>query len=167
MSADFSAINLISSLAISLILHEMGHVIAARLCRVSVKQIGFGCGPKLIGVHIRGIDYQLRLLPIGAYIRMDMAGLQTRPLAQQLVVLLAGIVVNLILGVLAWGSFFGILNMALALTNLLPVYQQDGWKTGIVICRHVLGRASAPVEWSFTILSALIGLVIFARAVTM
>jgi membrane-associated protease RseP (regulator of RpoE activity) len=136
------------------------------MCRVSVKQIGFGCGPKLISVHNRGVDYQLRLLPIGAYIRMDMASLQTRPLAQQLVVLLAGILVNLILGVLTWGTFFGTLNMALALTNLLPVYQQDGWKTGIVISRHVLGRASARVEWSFTILSALIAVAIFARAVT-
>jgi membrane-associated protease RseP (regulator of RpoE activity) len=166
MSTDFSAINLFSSLALSLILHEVGHVIAARMCRVSVKQIGFGCGPKLISVHNRGVDYQLRLLPIGAYIRMDMASLQTRPLAQQLVVLLAGILVNLILGVLTWGTFFGTLNMALALTNLLPVYQQDGWKTGIVISRHVLGRASARVEWSFTILSALIAVAIFARAVT-
>jgi membrane-associated protease RseP (regulator of RpoE activity) len=166
MSSDFTAINLISSLAISLILHEIGHVFAAHLCRVSVNQVGLGCGPKLIDVHIHGVDYQLRLLPIGAYIRMDMAGLQTRPLAQQLVVLLAGIVVNLILGVLAWGSFFGTLNMALAFTNLLPVYQQDGWKMGIVICRHVFGRTSATVEWSFTIVSALIGLAIFARAVT-
>jgi|SRR5215813_7710733 len=166
MSWDFTVINLISSLAISLILHEIGHVLAAHLCRVSVNQIGFGCGPKLVGVSIRGVDYQLRLVPIGAYVRMDMAGLQTRPLAQQLAVLLAGILVNLILGVLAWGSFFGTMNMALALTNLLPVYQQDGWKTGIVICRHVLGRASAKVEWSFTIVSALIGVAIFARAVT-
>jgi len=166
MSSDFTAINLISSLAISLVLHEIGHVFAARLCRVSVNQVGLGCGPKLLTINIRGVDYQLRLLPIGAYIRMDMAGLQTRPLAQQLVVLLAGIVVNLILGVIAWGSFFGTLNMALAFTNLLPVYQQDGWKMGIVICRHVFGRTSATVEWSFTIVSALIGLAIFARAVT-
>jgi len=166
MSTDFSIINLIASLAASLMLHEIGHVLAAKLCRVSVKQIGFGCGPKVITFHVRGIEYQVRLLPIGAYIRMDIAGLRTRPLAQQLVVLFAGIFVNLVLGVLAWGSFFGTLNLALALTNLLPVYQQDGWKMGIVICRHLLGRASAAVEWSFTILSALIGLVIFVRAVT-
>jgi len=64
-----------------------------------------------------------------------------------------------------WGSFFGTLNIVLALTNLLPVYQQDGWKTGIVICRHVLGRASQVVEWSFTIVAGLIGLAIFARAI--
>lgn len=166
MSMHVSVINIFSSLAISLMLHEVGHVLAARMCRVSVNQIGFGSGPKLINVHRSGVDYQLRLLPIGAYIRMDMARLQTLPLAQQLVVLLAGIAVNLILGVLTWGTFFGTPNVALALTNLLPIYQQDGWKTGIIICRHVLGRASDVVEWSFTILAALIGLAVFARAVT-
>jgi membrane-associated protease RseP (regulator of RpoE activity) len=166
MNTDFSAINLFSSLTISLMLHEAGHVLAAHFCRVPVNQIGFGCGPKLGSVRIRGVDYQLRLLPIGAYIRMDMALLQTRPLAQQLVVLLAGITVNIILGALTWGTFFGTLNVALALTNLLPLYQQDGWKTGIVICRHLLGRTSHIAEWSFTILAGMIGLAIVARAVT-
>jgi membrane-associated protease RseP (regulator of RpoE activity) len=166
MNTDFSAINLFFSLTISLMLHEAGHVLAAHICRVSVNQIGFGCGPKLISVRIRGVDYQLRLLPIGAYIRMDMALLQSRSLAQQLVVLLAGIAVNIILGALTWGTFFGTLNVALALTNLLPLYQQDGWKTGIVICRHLLGRTSHIAEWSFTILAGMIGLAIVARAVT-
>jgi membrane-associated protease RseP (regulator of RpoE activity) len=161
---DVSLVNVFSSLAVSLILHEIGHFLAARMCQVPVTQAGFGCGPKLIGVRVRNVDYHLRLLPIGAYIRMDMAHFQTRPLAQKLVVLLSGIAVNLILGVLAWGTFFGTLNLVLAMTNLLPVYQQDGWKTGIVICRHVFGRANHVVEWSFTIAAGLIGLAIFARA---
>jgi membrane-associated protease RseP (regulator of RpoE activity) len=162
---DASPVNVFSSLAVSLVLHEVGHVFAARACKVPVSQAGFGCGPKLVGVRIRNVEYHLRLLPIGAYIRMDMARLQTRPLAQQLVVLLAGIAVNLILGILAWGTFFGTLNMVLALTNLLPIYQQDGWKTGIILCRYVVGRANHWVEWSFTILAGLIGLAIFAHAI--
>jgi membrane-associated protease RseP (regulator of RpoE activity) len=162
---DVSLFNVGSSLVVSLVLHEVGHVLAARACHVPITEAGFGCGPKLAGARIGKVDYHLRLLPIGAYIRMDMARLQTRPLTQQLLVLLAGIAVNLVLGALAWGSFFGTLNIVLALTNLLPVYQQDGWKTGIVICRHVLGRASQVVEWSFTIVAGLIGLVIFARAI--
>ncbi len=49
---------------------------------------------------------ELRLLPLGAYVRMDMGGLQRRPLSQQLFVLLAGIAVNFILAAIAWGSFF-------------------------------------------------------------
>lgn len=153
------------SLVSSLILHEVGHILAARVCQVPISQAGFGGGPKLIGIRIRNVDYDLRLLPLGAYVRLDVACLQTRPLIQQLLVLQAGIVVNLVLGILAWGSFFGMLNIILALTNLLPIYQQDGWKTGIVVCRHTLGRANQWLEWSFTIVGVMIGLVIFARAI--
>ena len=160
---NISAINLILSLAGALVLHEMGHSLAARACRVPVTQAGFGWGPKLFGFRVKGVDYQLRLLPIGAYIRMDMSALQRRPLFQQLFVLLAGIAVNLILAAIAWGSFFGTLNLVLAVGNLFPLYQQDGWKSGMVIFRRVFRRTSPLVEWSFTLSAGLIGLLLVMR----
>jgi Zn-dependent protease len=89
-----------------------------------------------------------------------MAGLQKRPLFQQVVVLLAGVAVNVILGAIAWGTFFGTLNLVLAIGNLLPLYQQDGWKTGMVIFRRGFKRSSPLVEWSFTISGGLLGLVL-------
>ncbi len=95
---------------------------------------------------------------------MDMAVLQRRPLVQQLFVLLAGIVVNLILAAIAWGTFFGTLNLALAIGNLLPVYQQDGWKSGMVIFRRLFGRPMPLVEWSFTISGGLMGLALLSLA---
>jgi|SRR5687767_16039964 membrane-associated protease RseP (regulator of RpoE activity) len=159
-----SIFNISLSFALALVLHEMGHFLAARACRVQVTQAGLGWGPKVFGFRIKGVDYQLRLLPLGAYIRMDMAGLQKRPLFQQLSVLLAGIAVNLILAVVTWGSFFGTLNLVLALGNLLPLYQQDGWKSGMVIFRRVFKRASPLVEWSFTLSPGLVGLILMTRA---
>jgi membrane-associated protease RseP (regulator of RpoE activity) len=160
---NISAINFILSFAAALVLHEMGHFLAARACRVPITQAGFGWGPKLFGFRVKGVDYQLRLLPIGAYIRMDMSALQRRPLFQQLFVLLAGIAVNLILAAIAWGSFFGTLNLVLAVGNLFPLYQQDGWKSGMVIFRRVFRRTSPLVEWSFTLSAGLIGLLLVMR----
>jgi membrane-associated protease RseP (regulator of RpoE activity) len=159
-----SALNIVLSFAGALVLHELGHFLAARACRVAVTQAGFGWGPKLFGFRVRGVDYQFRLLPVGAYIRMDMSGLQKRPLFQQLFVLLAGILVNLTLGVVAWGTFFGTLNLVLAVANLCPFYQQDGWKSGMVIFRHLIGRPSPLVEWSFTLSAGVIGLIVLMRA---
>ena len=160
---NISAINLILSFAGALVLHEMGHFLAARACRVAITQAGFGWGPKVFGFRVKGVDYQLRLLPIGAFIRMDMSALQRRPLFQQLFVLLAGIAVNLILAAIAWGSFFGTLNLVLAVGNLFPLYQQDGWKSGMVIFRRVFRRTSPLVEWSFTLSAGLIGLLLVMR----
>ena len=158
-----SVINIVSSFVIALVLHELGHFVAARLCRVKVIEAGLGWGPKLFGAHILGVDYHFRLLPIGAYVRMDMAALQTRPLVQQLFVLLAGIAMNLILGIVGWGSFFGTLNLVLAAANLFPLYQHDGWKSGMVIFRRVFKRPTPLVDWSFTLSAGLMGLMLLAR----
>ncbi len=158
-----SAINIILSFAGALVLHELGHFVAARVCRIRVTEAGLGWGPRLFGFQVRDVDYQLRLLPLGAYIRMDMAGLQRRPLCQQLFVLLAGIAVNLILAVVTWGTFFGSLNLVLAVGNLCPLYQQDGWKSGMVIFRRVFKRTSPLVEWSFTLSPGIAGLLLLVR----
>lgn len=162
---DASAVNMVVSLLVALVLHEAGHFVAARACGISVTHAGFGWGPRLFGVRAEGIKCDFRLLPIGAYIRMDMAELQRRPLRQQLFVLLAGVGVNVIFGLLAWGSFFGVINLALAVGNLFPLYQLDGWKTGMVISRRIFNGRNSLIEWSFTIAAGVIGVVLLAHAV--
>ncbi|MDQ3666904.1 MAG: site-2 protease family protein [Acidobacteriota bacterium] len=157
-----SPLNLVLSLVAALVLHEIGHFLAARACKIRVTEAGLGWGPLLYGVRVRSVDCQLRLLPLGAYLRMDMNGLQRRPLSQQLFVLQAGVAVNFILAAIAWGSFFGTFNLVLALVNLFPLYQQDGWKSGMVIFRRVFGRPSPVIEWSFTISAGLVGLALLA-----
>jgi membrane-associated protease RseP (regulator of RpoE activity) len=156
--------NVLLSFFAALVLHELGHYVAARVCGVPIKQAGFGWGPKLFGVRVSNVDCQLRLLPVGAYVQMDMAALQRRPLLQQLFVLGAGIGVNLVLCVLSWGTLFGALNLGLAIGNLIPFYQLDGWKTGMVICRKMFGRPSPLVEWVLTLGGGAIALSVLMRA---
>jgi len=91
--------------------------------------------------------------------------LQKRPLFQQLFVLLAGIAVNISLAAVTWGTFFGDLNLVLALGNLVPLYQQDGWKSGMVIFRRVFKPRSPLVEWSFTLSPGLVGLIQLIRVI--
>lgn len=162
---DLMVVNIGISLLAAIVLHELGHFIAARVCSVPVKQAGLGWGPKLYGVRFNQVDYQLRLLPIGAYIQMDMLALQSRPLFQQLFILGAGIGVNLTLCVMTWGSMFGALNLALALGNLVPLYQLDGWKSAMVISRRVFGRPSPLVEWILTLGGGAIALAVLIRAI--
>ncbi len=157
-------VNAVVSFVAALVLHELGHYVAARLCGVPIKQAGFGWGPKLLGVRVSDVDCQLRMLPVGAYIQMDMVALQTRPLLQQLFVLGAGIGMNLTLCILTWGSLFGALNLALAIGNIVPFYQLDGWKSGMVICRRMFGRPSPLVEWVLTLGGGAIVLAVFVRA---
>jgi membrane-associated protease RseP (regulator of RpoE activity) len=147
---------------IALLIHELGHLTAARLCRVPVTEFGLGWGRKLFGFQLGGVEYKLHALPVGAYVRLDMVELQRRPLSRQVLVLLAGIIVNLVAAALAAGTLFGTLNLLLAATNLLPLYQQDGWKCGMVMLRALLRRKSAVVEWTFTIAGSSGSLVLIA-----
>jgi len=162
---NISAINLILSFAGALVLHELGHFFAARACRVPVSEAGFGWGHTLFGFRVKDVDYRLRALPIGAYLRMDMSALQRRPLLQQLFVLLAGVTVNFIISGIAWGTIFGTVNLLLAVGNLFPLYQQDGWKSGMVIWRSVFRRPSPLVEWSFTLSAGLVGFIAIASSI--
>jgi membrane-associated protease RseP (regulator of RpoE activity) len=143
---------------VALLIHELGHLLAARVCRVSATEFGLGWGRKLFGFYFGGIEYKLHALPIGAYVRLDMLELQRRSLSRQVLVLLAGIIVNLVAAALTFGTVFGTMNLLLAATNLLPLYQQDGWKCGMVMLRALLRRKSAVVEWTFTIAGSAVSL---------
>jgi membrane-associated protease RseP (regulator of RpoE activity) len=144
-----------------MLIHELGHLAAARLCGVAAPELGLGWGPKLVGFRAGGVEFKLHALPVGAYVRLDIKELQRRPLAQQTFVLLAGIFVNLLAAVCAQGTWFSLMNYVLAATNLLPFYQQDGWKCGMVILRKLLARRSAVVEWTFTVAGGLLSVGVF------
>jgi Zn-dependent protease len=128
---------------------------------VPVSEFGLGWGSKVWGFSLGGVEYKLHALPVGAYVRMNMAELQRRPLSRQLLVLLAGIIVNSVAAALTAGTPFSMMNLLLAATNLLPLYQQDGWKCGMVILRSLLRRKSSLVEWTFTIAGSSLSLALF------
>jgi Zn-dependent protease len=159
-----TTLNFILSFIIALVLHELGHLVAAKMCRVPVISMGLGWGPKLCRRTFRDIDCQLRMLPLGAFVQLKMNVFHQRSLNQQLLILGAGIAVNLLLAIIFWGTLFGTFNLCLAVGNLLPLYQQDGWKGAIVLSRKLLGRSSAPIEWTVTISGALLALAVLAKA---
>lgn len=149
------------SFVCAMLIHELGHLVAARLCGVAAPELGLGWGPKLWGFRAGGVECKLHALPVGAYVRLDIKELQQRPLAQQTFVLLAGILVNLAAAVCTQGTWFSLMNYVLAATNLLPFYQQDGWKCGMVILRKLLARRSAVVEWTFTVAGGILSAGVF------
>ena len=147
--------------ALAMLIHELGHLLAARACGIPATELGLGWGRRLFSIRMGGVEYKLNALPLGAYVRIDMEELQRRPLVQQVVVLLAGILVNLGAAWFAAGTSFGVMNLLLAATNLLPLYQQDGWKCGMLMLRALLRRRSALVEWTFTIAGGVLSVALF------
>jgi membrane-associated protease RseP (regulator of RpoE activity) len=145
----------------AMLIHELGHLLVARACKVPAPELGLGWGRRLWGARAWGVEFKLHALPVGAYVRLDVAELQRRPLGQQVAVLLAGVFVNLVAAALTPGTWFSLVNYVLAATNLLPLYQQDGWKCGMVVLRSALGRRSPLVEWTFTLAGGLLSCAVF------
>jgi membrane-associated protease RseP (regulator of RpoE activity) len=61
---------LVLGLAVSIALHELGHLIPAKLFGVRVGQYMIGFGPTLWSRRIRGTEYGVKPIPLGGYISM-------------------------------------------------------------------------------------------------
>ena len=48
-------------------MHEFGHYIVGRICGIGIVEFSVGMGPKLFGFKRKGIQYSLRLIPLGGY----------------------------------------------------------------------------------------------------
>ena len=161
------ALSLIVSTALAMIVHELGHLCAARYAGVSCTELGLGLGPKLFSIKLGSVCLSLRAIPLGSFVRLDGTALKGSSTRQQLSVHLAGIVFNLVFGLATYGTLFGWINLLIAAGNLLPLYQHDGWKCGVVLLRKLLHRKSQPVEWAFTFSGGFLSLVIAWAAVRM
>jgi membrane-associated protease RseP (regulator of RpoE activity) len=133
-----------------LIVHEIGHLLAARCCRVKAMEFGFGVGRRLVRIQLRGIAFAIRLFPFGSFVMLDGTQLIQRSLSAQVFIHMGGVILNLVVGLMTYGTMFGWINLLLAAGNILPLYQHDGWKCGVVIIRALLRRESQPAEWAFT-----------------
>ncbi len=156
----FLILSLLVFAAVAMVLHELGHLAAARLCGVSASEVGLGMGPKLFAVRAGGVLLSFRLLPIGSFVMLDGAALKERSVREQLLVHLGGIGLNVAAGLMTYGTMFGWLNLLLAAGNVLPLYQHDGWKCGVVIMRGFLQRKSQPAERAFTFSGGFVSLVV-------
>ncbi len=102
-------------LSLLILVHELGHFFMARKFGIKVEEFGFGYPPRLLGKKIGETIYSLNLLPFGGFVRM----LGEDPTAKKLprsfvsktrgkraLVLVAGVVMNFLLGVILFGVIF-------------------------------------------------------------
>ena len=64
------AVAFVVGLAVSIGLHELGHMSVAKWCRVKVTDFSVGFGPKMWSRQKGETTYNLRVIPLGGFIRM-------------------------------------------------------------------------------------------------
>ncbi|MCP4161345.1 MAG: RIP metalloprotease RseP [Deltaproteobacteria bacterium] len=61
----------LAALSLVVLIHELGHFIAARLCKIEVTAFSLGFGKVLLRKKIGNTEYRLSILPLGGYCKMQ------------------------------------------------------------------------------------------------
>nr|WP_315115065.1 RIP metalloprotease RseP [uncultured Clostridium sp.] len=97
-------------------IHELGHFIMAKLNGVKVEEFAIGMGPKLVGFKSGETAYNIKLLPIGGYVKMlgedgeetfDERAFSNKSSLQKLSIVAAGPIMNLILAIVIFSIIAG------------------------------------------------------------
>ena len=90
-------------------IHELGHFLFAKKFGVAITEFSIGMGPKLFSKKGKdGVDYSLRILPFGGFVAMvgedeesdNPNAFNKKPAWQRFIIVLAGAVMNIIVGVI-------------------------------------------------------------------
>src|SRR5271157_2104789 len=104
------------------LVHEAGHFLVAKACRVHVEAFSFGFGPRLFGFQYGDTDYRICALPLGGYVKMtgenpgeelqadDPGAFMAHPRWQRMLIALAGPTANFALAFLLMASYFFWIN---------------------------------------------------------
>ena len=143
-------LQVVLGIGLVIFVHEAGHFMAARLCKVRVQVFSLGFGPKLLSWRRGYTEYQIAAVPLGGFVRM--AGEEThysdRPaedwevgsksVGQRFFIYSAGVIMNVIFGLVVFPILF-----AVGIPSTPPVVGDvepgsPAWMAGVVPGTRIL-----------------------------
>ena len=115
----WSILVVILMLGVIVTVHELGHFWVARLLKIRAFEVAIFVGPKLFSWNRKGVDYSIRALPFGAYVRFTDIDENGDPVEsddpdllinqkrwKRLLVALAGPFMNALLGIIIFTAMY-------------------------------------------------------------
>ncbi len=116
ISVIINAVIIAFVFGVLIVVHELGHFLAARRVGIKVEKFALGLGKKLLGFRKGDTEYVLNLIPIGGYVKLsgedpsEATGaadeFQSKPVGKRFWVLFSGAFFNYIFGFLLFIVFF-------------------------------------------------------------
>lgn len=147
-------------LSFLVIIHELGHLFAAKWAKIKVEEFGVGYPPRAFKLFTWGkIIFSLNWIPVGGFVKMlgeegpedeanqkgedeeGLAPFYRRSRKKRLVVILAGVAVNLVFGLLAFALIFFIKGIP------TPI---EGARIGLIAPNSPAANAGMIVESQIT-----------------
>ncbi len=117
--------------------HELGHFLAAKSVKAKIYEFSLGFGPKIFSKKRKGIQYSIRAIPLGGYVKIagdgdpsggedkkeleDPNSLKKKSKLAQMWVMLAGVIMNLLL---ATGIYYVALSQNDWCVSLNPEFKE-------------------------------------------
>lgn len=105
-----NAIKIIFLLGFLVLIHEGGHFIVAKLCKVRVNEFAIGFGPTIWKKQGKETKYALRLIPLGGFVSMEGeeeysdkdGSFSKASVPKRIAIVAAGGLVNILFGLIAY-----------------------------------------------------------------
>ena len=105
-----SAIKIIFLLGFLILIHEAGHLIVAKICKVKVNEFAIGFGPTIWKRQGKETKYALRLIPLGGFCSMEgeeersenSGSFSKASIPKRIAIVAAGAVVNILFGLIVY-----------------------------------------------------------------
>lgn len=86
-------------LGLLILVHELGHLLAAKKAGVKVEEFGIGFPPRLFKFKKGGTLYSINLIPLGGYVKEKEESFNKKSFLDRAKILSAGVAMNLVLAV--------------------------------------------------------------------
>jgi len=91
-------------LSILILVHELGHFLAARLVKLNVEEFSIGFPPRIISRQIKGTNYSIGLIFLGGFVKLrgendpnDLEGFLNLPPLKKFLIVISGVLFNIFL----------------------------------------------------------------------
>jgi len=140
--------------SILVIIHELGHFLAARWMGVRVEKFSIGFPPTIFTKKIGETQFSISAIPLGGYVKMagfvdesmdtNLTGapdeFSSKPVWRRIVIIVAGVIMNLILAVAVMGILNFVEGEKLIPSTLIGAVGKDGVgeKTGFQVNDQII-----------------------------
>lgn len=147
-------INCVIIVSLVILVHELGHLVAAKQAGIPIRLFSIGMGPKVWTARINGTEYRLSMLPFGGYVLPDIeneADFFDLPISRRIIMSIGGPLANIILSFCC----FVVLNVIQDGATLNTVSR--AFSDVCMVMRRMVGMI--PALFGHTQLSGVVGIV--------
>ena len=140
LSFLLTAIKAIFLLGFLIFIHEGGHFLVAKLCKVTVNEFAIGFGPTIWKSKNTKTKYALRLIPLGGFVSMEgeeersdaEGSFSKTSIPKRIAIVLAGGVVNIIFGLVVYFCLVSAVGGNISQTVKTVDQEYGAYEAGII-----------------------------------